>query len=202
MAEKVSSKRENEEKPAPRVRITAAYSFEDVLRLDQDGYFLIFEMESLELTDEQLQQLRPVTKVAYEVTKSLEGKRDVTTPSALGIAQPDYSSATDKIHGVVVKEGWEFHWARPDRIETWKERGWIYGDDRMVVSCKGAKKVEGHWEIRVNGVVQHVLMVIPVSDRQANLAKRDAEHARIREQRVDAIEEAANKAGLLGKADR
>ena len=162
---------------AKRVQVKVGTSVEDVLRWDSEGAILLFESkdEFLPMDDAAVKALSRENKTRYAIAKEFHdawrGDAHAKLVEEFKVDKQMIGSPTDKLKAEVDR-GLEHYWARPDKIESYRAKGWKIADADEARSFLGPKG--GHHEVGKLGETQLVLMVIPkeLRDRQVKEVTR------------------------------
>lgn len=147
-----------------KVIIGTGVNPENVIRLDQEGRILVFEMKEafLPLEDSVLGQLSRENRLRYSMAKEFHdawrGDENAKLVEQFQVDRNLVGSATDKLT-VKGTPGMHVRWARPDKIEEYRAKGYkILGADEAQ-SFLGPKG--GHHEVGKLGQTELVAMGIP-----------------------------------------
>lgn len=200
MASEASSTKKEPPKRS-KVSITVDTSPSDVLRLDSEGYQLLFSAEpgSLpDLTEDQTRELSYDNRVSYGIamalSKEAEKRKDQPKPLVDSIKAPLAASAGRRLEVIGAPEGWHYCWKRPDELHEAGLAGYTYAGDEVQTY---ATRVGSTHRVSALGQDELILMKIP----QEQFEKIEREAGERSRQLIDSGSNAAkeNIARLGGK---
>lgn len=155
-----------EERPKKsKILITLDTSVEDVIRLDSEGYQLLFSAEpgNLPVLDEdQTRELGYENRVSYGIalalSKEAEKKKDQPKPSFDEIKAPLAASAGRRLEVIGAPKGWHYCWKRTDEIHEAGLAGYTLAGDEVQTY---ATRVGTSHRISALGRDELILMKIP-----------------------------------------
>jgi hypothetical protein len=174
-----------------RVFVRIGDKFEDVIELDRQGAVLIFESDKgkfLELAEAQIRELSHENRKSYTVSQALNQKHNpamdgFSAKLTVGETRNRRSEIEAMIKGTAptasamkklmayVGGGFKHRWARPDKLEHWKELGYDFvkpdekglpADPDALVNVRANGAV---FSTRVSGTVDElILMRAPIEE--------------------------------------
>ena len=144
--------------------VQTGMSEEDVVRLDKAGNVLMFEVKEkfLPLSDAVVGLLSRENKTRYTIAKEFHdawrGDEHAELVEKFQVDRSMSGSAGDKLTANVSRDLKEY-WARPEKIETYRAKGWKIASADEAKSFLGPKG--GHHEVGKLGQTELVLMVKP-----------------------------------------
>lgn len=143
------------------VDIKAGMSIEEVVALDSKGMVLRFHLgkEFLELPDSIVTNLSRVNRLVYHQLAQAQSDyspeadkdaKDLVVGATMGRAR-------DKLEKLTLPKGRHYRWARPDRIEANKDRGYRITPADVATTFLGPKN--GHHEIGAYGATPELVLM-------------------------------------------
>lgn len=191
-----------------KYRVGTGMTVEDIVRLDKAGNVLLFEQKDdfLPLADDVVAGFTRENRLRYTMAKEYHdawrGDEHADLVEKFQVDPSMMGSATDKLTASIDGD-MVTYWARPDKIEDYRAKGWKVASADEAKSFLGPKG--GHHEVGRLGQTELVLMIKPKAlwekDQQKKIRK-SKELAGAWKQAKGEIDRAGGKGFVATEDDR
>lgn len=195
----VDEDQESVQKMARKVFVSVDTSDEELLRYDQEGAFLIFEIDQerfKKLSESTYRELSKASRTAYNVSEAIFENKGTIPQSSDPLLDIGQGGALDKQYGEVELANKDnvYRFTRNDLLYKRKNRGWKVAGTNDV-KFASAFLEGGHFETKDSrtGKTDQVLMVMPRERYERMIKESVASRNRLTEGLMDSAAESTQE---------